>query len=462
MKKISILLFAIMIVGSLCAQIESFSESDIIMSTPSKPTFDKFNYLQPFTGNLSPFGSNVTNIIGEQLFCKTSGQINSTQNYYVVAKSKEGLFLSQIEQGKYFTVKDILISKEEIDSLKSLFKALSFKSDTLYYNDVNNTVAVILDKSQPLPKKVKQFMIPKEDVFTILYHKYRNWPNMGEFVKGQEIQTAIYVLTDEKGCEYYIPLKDKRYENAYKFELHKSSILFFPGSLADISCFVTVSGFKNIKKNFEGQRIIRQSFEKGKNKDDIKICKKIAFKDGQIMAAVSDTMSTTISYFPITGLKKRALSWFQQNDSLLFIKIKAGTSKYMDANGNYVYATMEYCTIHDLDSVEAKIAYEKRMEEQEKLRKDERKKQELIKKYGVKIGESIVEGKACVGMNSEQCMEAMGIPDNISKKTSNLGVIEIWTYSREYRIYNGLVPITVVTFLDEKVTSVDEYSSWPY
>lgn len=464
MKKVSMLLFAVMMAGSLSAQIDSFSEEDVI-SKSNKPSFSKKECLQPYQGNLSPSGRYVYDIIGEQLFCKSQAKINSTQRKYVLVRENNHIVLSNLQQGEYYFVKNILITEEEKDSLRNVFNNLPFISDTLYYSEVNAwAVAQLLDKSQPLPKKAKQYIIPKDDILKVLYNQYRKWPTEENFEEEKNINVAIYILTDKAGKEYYVPMEDSRYENAFELKIVKSAwpnpISFYPGMLAGVSDFVVVKGFETIKRMFENQRIRLHKYDVCDNGTDVNICKKIAFKDGNIVAAITDTLSMNISYLTISGLHKRELSWCQKGDTLTFLEIRVPVNQWYD--GRIEYGTMDYCRINDLDSVEAKIAYEKRMAEQEKLRKDERKKQELIKKYGQKIGQSIAKGEACVGMTKEQCKEAIGTPDEITKNTSNLGVVEVWTYTLGYRMFEGLVPITVVTFLDDKVSSVNEYTSWPF
>lgn len=464
MKKISILLFAIMMAGSLSAQIDSFSEEDVI-SKSNKPSFSKKECLQPYQGNLSPSGRYVYDIIGEQLFCKSQAKIDSTQRKYVLVRENNHIVLSNLQQGEYYLVKNILITEEEKDSLQNVFNNLPFISDTLYYSEVNAwAVAQLLDKSQPLPKKAKQYIIPKDDILKVLYNQYRKWPTEENFEEEKNINVAIYVLTDKAGKEYYVPMEDSRYENAFELKIVKSAwpnpISFYPGMLASVSDFVVVKGFETIKRMFENQRIRLHKYDVCDNGTDVNICKKIAFKDGNIVAAITDTLSMNISYLTISGLHKRELSWCQKGDTLTFLEIRVPVNQWYD--GRIEYGTMDYCRINDLDSVETKIAYEKQKADQEARKNDERKRQELIQKYGQKIGQSIAKGEACVGMTKEQCKEAIGTPDEITKNTSNLGVVEVWTYTLGYRMFEGLVPITVVTFLDNKVSSVNEYSSWPF
>ena len=453
MKKLSILLFAVMIAGSFSAQIDSFSDEDVFISKPTKPTFSKKGCLQPYPGNLSPCGRSVYDIIGEQLFCKSQAIINSTQKKYVLVREDNSIVLSNLQQGEYYIVKNILITKEEKDSLQTVINNMPFTSDTLYYCDVNNTIAQLLDKSQPLPKKAKQYIIPKEDILKVFYNQYREWPTEENLIGSKDINVAIFILTDKAGKEYYVPMEDQRYENVFKLDIVKPAwpnpISFYPGMLAGISDFIMVKGVKNIKNIFENQRITQPNA----NGNEL-FCKKIALKGEKIVAAITDTLSTSITYYPVYNLLREPIGWDHKEDTLFFIGLV-----YESPEGN---GYMTFCRKHDLDSVNTKLAYERHMEEQEKIRKDEQKRHELVKKYGQKIGQSIAEGKACVGMTKEQCKEAMGTPDETTKNTSNLGVIEVWTYSLGYRMFDGLVPITVVTFLDDKVTSVDEYTSWPF
>ena len=102
-------------------------------------------------------------VIGEQLYCMAQTNISSPlYNYdlsnYVLVNDKDGLVLSKIQQGKYYIVKDILISKEEKDSIQNIFQTLNFTSDTLYF-DKNGQ---LLDKNQPMPQKKRIYYLPKD------------------------------------------------------------------------------------------------------------------------------------------------------------------------------------------------------------------------------------------------------------------------------------------------------------
>ena len=101
---------------------------------------------------------------------------------------------------------------------------------------------------------------------------------------------------------------------------------------------------------------------------------------------------------------------------------------------------------------------EQRLAEQEK----EKKKQSLTHKYGLKYAQDIIDGKASVGMSKEMCKEALGSPDEITKSTNSSGSVEIWVYSLYHKYYPSLYPIIVVTFTNEKVTSVNEYTDSNY
>ena len=481
MKKISILLFAAMMAGSLSAQIESFSEEDTFVSEPVKPAFNKFDYLQPFKGGMSPKircgiahaiknGDTpssyqilaVYNLIGEQLFSVKDAKITSKNNYYMIVNNKTNLALEKIQQGKYYTVKDILISKEDIDSLGTLFNELPFITDTLYYDlDARK----LLDRTEPLPQDAKQCLVSKSAVLRLLQpaESYIEWPTKSQIINSRnfEPEQAIYVLSDETGKECYIPLYTQYNYDVLSLKceitiatrtfIFKSSekVYVQMGELAQLDAFALVEGYTILKKIFENQRLI----DRDKNEY---LCKKIALKDGQVVAAITDTLSTKVSYFQIVDFCDTKLSYWYDDK----IKVLA-VGKQRNNNGEDEKVDFWFFTKHDMDSVEAKIAYEKQKAEQEARKKDERKRQDLIKKYGAKIGQSIADGKACVGMNKEQCQEAMGTPNSIAKDTNNLGAVEVWTYSLGYQMFGGIVPVTVVTFINGKVTSVKEYTSWP-
>jgi len=463
MKKISILLFAIMMVSSLSAQIDSFDDSDNFVVEQDNMVFDKFNYLVPYQGTLLPYSLDESgvksllicnNIIGEQVYFK-----ETQTNNYILARNNEGLILHKIQPNTYYTVKDILITYEELDSLYNIFKDLpyQYKGDTIYYNKTKKVV--IFDVKS---KKVSKAIIPKESV--LRNFSYRSWPTRDKYVEQEKealadyrkynvkedvyAYNAIYILADEKGIEYYVSLKNSNYLGFHDVE---TDDIYGSGNLIGISRFLAVRGYNNIKSKFENQ-YVREYFGQ-----EVFICKKIALKDGDVVAALTDTLSTTVSYIPVKDIYMTSVGGYGSTDSLICARMIV-TSPY---NSNYK-EDVDYYTLHDIDSLKNKNAYEEHLAEIEKAKKDEKRKQELIKKYGQKYGTSIFNKEACVGMTKAMCKEAIGSPDQVTKSQTSSGNVEVWSYTLAYQMWNGLAPIIVVTFTNDRVTAVDKYTSWPF
>lgn len=468
MKKFSILLFAIMMVSSLSAQIDSFDDSDNFVVEQENLVFDKFNYLVPYQGTLIPYdldqGGNMPfnickNIIGEQVYLK-----ETQTNNYILARNNEGLILQKIQPNTYYTVKDILITYEELDSLYNIFKNLpyQYRGDTLCYN--KNTTIVIFDVKS---KKVSKAIIPKENVLRSLAEDspYETWLTRDKYIEQEKealeyyrkynvkedvyAYNAIYILADEKGNEYYVSLNNSSYLGFR--DVVTKDVKYGGGKLIGISSFLAVKGYNNIKSKFENQ-YVREYFGR-----EVFICKKIALKDGDVVAALTDTLSTTVSYIPVKDIYMTSVGGYGSTDSLISARMIV-TSPY---NSNYK-EDVDYYTIHDIDSIKNKKAYEEHLAEIEKAKKDEKRKQELIKKYGQKYGTSIFNKEACVGMTKAMCKEAIGSPDQVTKSQTSSGNVEVWSYTLAYQMWNGLAPIIVVTFTNDRVTAIDKYTSWPF
>lgn len=455
MKKFSILLFAIMMAGDLSAQIDSFDDSDNFV-TGTKPSFNKLPYLSPYKGGLSVYDDHkwdsvlkqwgtINNIIGEQVFY-LGDNYNKSENL-VATREGDVFVLSKIQPSTYYTIKDILITQEEIDSLRGELVHLGFKSDTLYY-----------EESGFLKKNIKYTAIPQNDVLNRLCHNLfqpeNRFRGAEERYDDMRVDFWMYILKDSNDVEYYIPniypnptnhpdLANKFYYGGMSYS--SRGYRYTPEMKND---FIVVNGFLLLKQKFENQRVCFV-YDRG-DEGGIKLCKKIAFKDRKIMAAITDTLSTSVSYAQIRDFGKGSLGRYSRKDSLFYMRL--------DNDG---YSDIYY-TLHDIDSLKAKNAYEEHLAEIEKAKKDEKRKQELIRKYGQKYGTSIFNKEACVGMTKAMCKEAIGSPDQVTKSQTSSGNVEVWSYTLAYQMWNGLAPIIVVTFTNDKVTAVDKYTSWPF
>ena len=84
------------------------------------------------------------------------------------------------------------------------------------------------------------------------------------------------------------------------------------------------------------------------------------------------------------------------------------------------------------------IANKKRDEllKNEKEKKDfENRKTEYISKFGQQYGELIANYKVKIGMTSEMCKYAWGLPIWTNKITSENGTIEVWHCGSGYKLY---------------------------
>lgn len=73
----------------------------------------------------------------------------------------------------------------------------------------------------------------------------------------------------------------------------------------------------------------------------------------------------------------------------------------------------------------------------------EKRRQELVAKYGDKYGNLISKGKVAIGMTKEMCREAVGYPSNQYSATTARGTSEIWVYY--------VFDTTTVLYFDENV-----------
>lgn len=83
-----------------------------------------------------------------------------------------------------------------------------------------------------------------------------------------------------------------------------------------------------------------------------------------------------------------------------------------------------------------RIAEEKRR--QEELARQERNKQ-IMQKYGSKYGKLFCEGKVCLKMTKEMCIEAWGEPNYINSTIVNGLVHEQWVYWGCYLYFDNEV-----------------------
>ena len=93
-----------------------------------------------------------------------------------------------------------------------------------------------------------------------------------------------------------------------------------------------------------------------------------------------------------------------------------------------------------------------------KKKQQDQYKAEILNKYGDKFGNLVIEGKVCLGMSKEMCLEALGYPCKENSSETALGKIDIWTY--DCILYNaGYIPnLTHITFTNGKISGITKLS----
>ena len=64
-----------------------------------------------------------------------------------------------------------------------------------------------------------------------------------------------------------------------------------------------------------------------------------------------------------------------------------------------------------------------------------KRKANLIRKYGTAIANLIIQGKVRIGMTKQMCLESWGKPDDINTTTGSYGTHEQWVYGNENYLY---------------------------
>jgi hypothetical protein len=207
--------------------------------------------------------------------------------------------------------------------------------------------------------------------------------------------------------------------------MNKSVYLVY-GDYAMIQDFISVNTFNHLKSTYEGKEIVSEPYYNNpliSDKDNcIYTTEKVIVLDDKIGLKIKKNKDGEVKHIYVTDEYIRHLSYHE--DSLFVLS--------------------GYALRSDADSLAAKWEQEEKQTEQEKIAKDEKRKQELIKRFGQKFAEDIVNGKVTVGMNKEMCKEAIGSPDNITTSTNSNGNVEIWEYTRYHRYYPSLYPIIIV------------------
>lgn len=424
MKRLSLLFCLTMMAGGLVAQIEEFDANSFAQQNAKKVSATIFNKQQyPLElRNDNDRAQRPYNLLGHQLYCvRDRIEIGGYQPIHIIAftlTDNGTVGISKIQKGAYYDVVDILTSESEKTSLTTkLSSSKKFVGDTIHYLSIGGFGA----------KKEKVYTFQQKDIQTLL----------SKIIRYNRFDHAvIYVLKDKTGKLYYIWFAD-----TFRMQIAESEYLSY-GVYANINNFISVTTYNHLKAKYEGKEIVvpdlnyNNPFYEYINEHVVYTAQKIILKDDLIALTYNKNDQ---------GQQKVA-------DLKYYYWAKLGVGKEQHANDS-ILALEGFVLRSEADSILAKWDKERLAE----LAKDEERKQEIIKKYGQKYGQDIIEGKATIGMSKEMCKLALGYPDDIAKRTSVDGNIEVWTYSRLHYHYPSLYPIIIVTFVNDKVSSVDEY-----
>lgn len=440
MKKISILLFAVMMAGSLSAQIEEVRAEDY---APKKEITEKksIDYLHQATYPADllklPY-----NLIGHQLYC-TQDHISRYPIVALTISPDESIGLKRLTKGAYYTVTNIFCARKEmhnngwqdnqlIEFRDNIINSKNFVGDTLLY--VENG---------------------KEKIYYLSKYKKEHAPILLQswmFRKSNSIIDILYELTDAKGLKYYIGIRDKE-----SIQLKNGITIAVSPSIGD---FISVNTFNYLKAKYENMELVRCEYYDPS-------CQREYSKDYKVERNIVKVEKIGINKKEVKEQQEIVFVFYDKaygetklepykRETILVPSRHADTIPTVVLGFNDGY---QWVLRTDADSLLNKWYQEEQIKQAQARAEKAKQKADYIKKYGEKFAQSILDGKVCVGMTKEMCQEAMGRPNNTTRNSSSLGIVELWTYSTWY----PLMPITVVTFLDNKVTSVDEYKdNYPF
>ena len=242
MKKISILLFAVMMAGSLSAQIEEVSAENY---APKKEVKVKKSAQDSHPANLL---KRRYNLIGQQLYCVNEyadvREHYSSPSAAIAIYSDGSIGLERLKKGAYYTVVDMLTSEEQLFELQNqLLQSKNYNKEGFHYKDING----------------------KDKVYYISKSKKEDIPG---FLKTEGV---LYVLSDEKGIKYYVAWRNsmwygnygsdvnnvKRYQIPLFNNVARDEAIAYSASIGD---FISVETFSYLKDKYTNKELVYCSY----------------------------------------------------------------------------------------------------------------------------------------------------------------------------------------------------------
>lgn len=436
MKKIPILLFALMMAGGLSAQIEEVSAEQY---APKKEVQKQRLPVDPYPANLmaKPYA-----LTGQKLYCSQDclgSYYKPTPIVSVVMYPDSTIGMKRITKGVYYTVTEIINSNEQLYKLQTK-----------------------LIKSKNYLKKPYIYIVNgKEKVYPLAKSKEKDIP--GFLGNGG----CLYVLSDDEGILYFVAWRAANYEDVgyvHRYEIPSGNTTPSGSSIPllcspSIGDFISVNTYNYLKGKYTNKELVNCEYYDPS-------CQRYYRKEDY---AKDEIKKKYIQRIEKVGVEKNKIVFVLNRDGYMETKAykKEGVCVIPVHKDTISGVFIEgYSTAFpfraDVDSLMKRWYQEELIKEAQARAEKMKQKAEYIKKYGEEYAQNIIDGKVCVGMTKEMCRKAMGQPNSTSKSTNSLGVVEVWTYSTLYQMFGGLAPIIVVTFLDDKVSSVEEYKdSYP-
>lgn len=485
MKKSFFLLCAILATNCINAQIEEFERVDETSApTQSGSPLGLFKEYdgQHMLNQTVPF-----NIVGEKIFLSNPNPISISrdQTTYALDDDKEFNLAIQILPNKawrftplnkgYYDVIGEYVDLQSINELHDSIKSLKFQADK--YNYYNYSLSQLSSRlGGEIPSSSIESCKTNAKSLDLFFDCFGH-PSVYIIPKGQlegrinrkEEIDVMYKLKDSNNNIFLVTHRDRN--------VLVGSNIAVP--VISIKKFIAVRGYETIKKSLEGNEFLfKYDFLRGDftifdfvkkqcitfQQGTIFVCKKVSVIDNCIVATLEDksqpSNNVTVAVYKIGKYTFKGA----YNEARGFIEVE-NIEGLIFVNGDPDSWTAETKLMGNLASINAVLDEQDKQRaaefEKEKAEK-EKKKQSLTHKYGLKYAQDIIDGKASVGMSKEMCKEALGSPDEITKSTNSSGSVEIWVYSLYHKYYPSLYPIIVVTFTNEKVTSVNEYTDSNY
>lgn len=455
MKKFFIFGLMLIAASNLNAQIEEVSVEQFSQEKEtSEQKIDKIFSIEALsmnsfsTGRLANEYSQTYNLMGQQLYC--TKDVVDKKPLVALTVSKEGVIgVKKLQKGAYYKVTNIMCTLNEYEEfLSKILSDPTYSNDTIHYFDYNREKIYTFNfkKTESAKEDIKQLLSPPRG------------SNKRDFVK----LLVIYELEDTEGLKYYINYKS----DSNRLIKHNFNSYAIVAAVATIDNFISVDTYNYIKNKYEHKDLVTEKyysalFEDAKLEKYVYRIEKVGINNGEITLLAKQGPNydkiETIMYGKeyLQGSLRTDSNISFDNDSACLLYGYSYLNRFGQGEGGACYYFRA-----EVDSILEKHNQENRQKEQAARQEKAKKKEEYTKKYGAKYAEYIIDNKVCAGMTKEMCKLALDSPDEIDKHTSSAGVVEVWTYSRYARWFNA--PYIVVTFINGKVSNVEEYRGRSY